>query len=242
VNFVTVNTYFRQFKILDAIRLLCAGLPQRVFDSSRISSYSQKGEDRIISSILTGIERGFYVDVGCNHPEKFSNTFALYKRGWTGINIDANNQLIEKHQKLKKRDISICAVISDREQEVVFTEFNDPLVSSLDPEQIDKWKGKRTIKAQRTVNTISLNKILEQYQAPRFFELLTIDVEGHDFKVLSSINLNIYRPKLIVVEIHEFDLSNLNCNKIYQYLENYSYKLVGYAEANGYFVDTLSRK
>jgi FkbM family methyltransferase len=237
----TVNTYFQQFGILNALRFLCAGVSQSVFDRHKISSYSQRGEDRIIGAILSGIDDGFYVDVGCNHPQHYSNTFALYKRGWSGINIDGNSQLIEEHQRLRKRDTSICAVISDKEQEAVFTEFKDSLVSSLSTEHVNQWKERRKVKERRTVKTVSLNTILDLHKAPHKFDLLSIDVEGHDFEVLSSINLSIYRPRLIVVEMLEFDLANLNSDKICQYLKNYSYKMAGYIVSNAYFVDTLKR-
>ena len=133
------------------------------------------------------------MDVGCNDPQRFSNTFALYRQGWSVIKIDANQYLIGKHRRLKKRDISVCAVVSDKEQEVIFTEFNDSLVSSIDAKQVDKWKGRREIKRQTKLKTVSLNEILEEYNAPKFFDLLSIDVEGHDFEVLSSIDLATYR-------------------------------------------------
>lgn len=233
--FKTINTYFKQFGFLNTIGYLLVGIFNRIFDRHKIASYSQGGEDRIIGAILSGIDHGFYVDVGCNHPQHYSNTFALYKRGWTGINIDANSQLIKKHQKLKKRDISICAVVSNEEKEAIFTEFNDSLVSSLNPKHIDKWKKRRTIKNQRTVNTLSLTKILQQYKAPNQFDLLSIDVEGHDLEVLCSLDLNIYRPKLIVVEMNKIKISHLDSHPIYSYLNGHDYEMIGYIGLNGYF-------
>ena len=144
VRFNKIKVYFHQFEMLSAIRFLCAELSRKLLDPYNISSYSQTGEDRILSTTLG--EAGFYVDVGCNHPQSYSNTFNLYKRGWTGITIDANQQLINKHQSLRKRDLSVCAVVSNQEQEVVFTDFEDSLVSSLSSEHISEWEKKRKIK------------------------------------------------------------------------------------------------
>jgi len=230
-----INTYFHQFGALNAIKALCADVIRKILDPYNIRSYSQTGEDRIIDSILNEI--GFYVEVGCNHPESHSNTFTLYKKGWRGITIDANEELICKHKRLRKRDKSICAVISDTEQEVVFTDFEDSLVSSLNDEHIDEYKKSRTIKNQRVVNTLPLSAVLENCNAPHNFELLSIDVEGHDFEVLSSLDLNIYRPKLIVIEMHKFDLLDPNSSRIYGYLKVNCYKMVGYVVMNGYFLD-----
>jgi FkbM family methyltransferase len=192
-NFVRLNkikTYFHQFRILSAIRVLCAELSRKLFDTYNLSSYSQAGEDRILLNVITNLGKtGFYVDVGCNAPQAYSNTFELYKRGWRGITIDANQQLINKHQRLRKRDISICAVISDQEREVVFTNFENSLFSSLDTEHISKWEKNRKIKEKKVVTTATLSSILDSCNAPKEFDLLSIDVEGHDFEVLSSLDL-----------------------------------------------------
>jgi hypothetical protein len=52
-------------------------------------SFSQFGEDLVIEELTNqpGIERGFYVDVGAFDPVTGSNTLLLFKRGWSGINI-----------------------------------------------------------------------------------------------------------------------------------------------------------
>ena len=83
---------------------------------------------------------------------------------------------------------------------------------------------------------------MEKYNAPKVIDLLSIDVEGHDFEVLSSLDLNIYRPRLIVVEIHKFDINNPSASKIYEYLIEHNYKMVSYAVMNGYFLDALAGK
>ena len=42
--------------------------------------YSQFGEDKILFEIIPkNVSNGFYVDVGCFHPKKYSNTYMLLK-------------------------------------------------------------------------------------------------------------------------------------------------------------------
>ena len=53
-------------------------------------SYSQDNEDLFLNEYFEKISNGFYVDIGCHHPKRFSNTYLLYKKGWKGVNIDAN--------------------------------------------------------------------------------------------------------------------------------------------------------
>ena len=51
--------------------------------------YSQFGEDKILFELIPkNFKSGFYVDVGCFHHKKYSNTYLLHKRGWVGVNID----------------------------------------------------------------------------------------------------------------------------------------------------------
>ena len=64
-------------------------LRQAFFKSIDKNFYSQFGEDKILNELISkDFINGFYVDVGCFHPKKHSNTYMLFKRGWYGVNID----------------------------------------------------------------------------------------------------------------------------------------------------------
>ena len=51
-------------------------------------SYSFGGVDLLIDYIFKNKNKGFYIDIGCQHPISNNNTYLLFKKGWTGINID----------------------------------------------------------------------------------------------------------------------------------------------------------
>lgn len=74
-------------------------------------SYSQEGEDMILSRIFGDKKNGFYVDVGAHHPFRFSNTYLFYKRGWLGINIDAMPGSMRLFDRFRKNDINIESAI-----------------------------------------------------------------------------------------------------------------------------------
>ena len=57
--------------------------------------YGEFGEDVLINRIFKNVEFGKYVDVGCYHPFKGSLTAQLYKKGWSGINIDVSKSSID---------------------------------------------------------------------------------------------------------------------------------------------------
>jgi FkbM family methyltransferase len=236
------NIYFHQFGLINSIRFLCSTILRKIFDPYAIYSYSQTGEDRIIEAILGHPQNKFFVDVGCNHPQWLSNTFALYKKGWRGINIDGNEKIVNLYHNLRSEDKNIQAFISDQSSEILFTEFKDSAVSSLSPDHVEKWRAHSQIVSQKMVQTSTLTEILELYQSPKRFDLLSIDVEGHDYEVLSSLDLNVYRPRLIVIEMHDFDINQPSQHPIYQYLTGKSYQLAGFVIMNGYFVDQSGRK
>src|SRR5687767_11201625 len=114
---------FRSLPFRVALGMLLLSFIRRVFRIPATFIFSQGGEDFIAAYYLRytfGIERGNYVDVGCNAPLRYSNTFDLYKRGWRGIAIDANPELIEKYRAVRPEDVAVVAAISDSAHEAIF--------------------------------------------------------------------------------------------------------------------------
>lgn len=230
---------FNKLPIFDALRIGILTLVRRyVFKFGKII-YSQTGEDIIIGLLLKDIKNGFYLDVGCHHPYKISNTFQLYLKGWRGIVIDANENLIRKFQSKRKNDIAIVAAISDEEKIVSFYEFKESEVNTINEQMLEEWKTKFNYKSKKEIKTQTLTNILDNnLPKNQKIDLLTVDVEGQDFNVLKSLDFKKYRPKLIVIEIHHFDLTNISQNEIYNFLIENDYKLVSFATMNGYFIDS----
>ena len=74
---------------------------------------SQFGEEKKILRFFKKDFKGTYVDLGCFHPTRLNNTFQLYKKGWSGINIDLNPLTIELFNYARPLDINICSVVSN---------------------------------------------------------------------------------------------------------------------------------
>ena len=56
-------------------------------------------------------------------------------------------------------------------------------------------------------------------------DFLNIDCEGTDFDVLKSVNIEIYRPKIICIEVNTLLDKRLKESTIYKYLLKNNYKL-----------------
>lgn len=226
----------RQFRWPVAVRILVFEGVRKLLDPDAIVTYAQTGEDRVIDYYVGYPERGFYVDVGCHHPSAKSNTLRLYKRGWSGLCIDANPDCIRAFRRLRPRDIAIHAAISNECRDVVFTEFRDRARSSLDEDFVRREPASRIV-AQRRVQTQTLTEILRHHVIPTRFDLLSIDCEGHDYEVVQSLDFDVYRPRVIAVEMHGFDLDLKDKYPIPAYLHEQGYCFRAYSTMNGYFTD-----
>ena len=60
-------------------------------------------------------KNGFYIDAGCYHPIRLSNTKFLHDKGWEGINIDISKKSIDLFNIVRKKDINLILGLSDKE-------------------------------------------------------------------------------------------------------------------------------
>ncbi len=192
-------------------------------DRYSIKSYSQEGEDIILRRIFENKNKGFYIDVGAHHPERFSNTFIFYKKGWHGINIDAMPGSMKLFNKLRPRDINIEKAISNKEEFLTYYIYNELAINTLNKKLAEKKDitNNYFIKNRIIIKTERLEKILdENISEKKEIDFLSIDVEGLDFEVLKSNNFDKYKPKIILMEM----ISWLNNNDdIYRYMEKKGY-------------------
>lgn len=201
-------------------------------------SFAFTGEDRIIESILKPriYTPGFYVEVGCNHPKFLSNTYSLYKKGWKGICIDANQTLINKYRLHRPNDIAISAVVSNEIKNVDFYEIENDVLSTLHSDNLEEAIKLDLSYKTFSCQTTTLTSILQHQSAPTNFDILSIDAEEHDYEVLSSLDFSIYSPKLIIVEDESFNFNNYTNNRFVTFLTTKDYILTGYVLKNAYFI------
>ena len=186
-------------------------------------TYSMDGEDIIILDYFKNRKKGFYVDIGCYHPIHRNNTFLLYKKGWQGINIDIHNFSIELFNYLRPNDLNYNFAVSNK-NEIINMYFQKELsqLSTIDQDQAKKvFQG--GIK-EKKIQAYTLDKILDFSKLEnKKIDLLDIDVEGADLKVLQGLSFKKFNPELICVEIHE---ENIKESETFKLLNNYDYQLI----------------
>ena len=187
-------------------------------------SYSQFGEDLIVSHLFQGKGRGFYVDVGAHRPTQFSNTYFFYKRGWRGINIDAMPGSMKLFRIVRHRDINLEAAISGMKETKLYYSFNRPLQNGIyDDETVLNTPGLVLIE-KREIVTQTLSSILDSHLPKEVtIDILSIDVEGLDLAVLKSNNWSKYKPRVILVEILNFNMEMLKDHEVSKFLSEAGY-------------------
>jgi FkbM family methyltransferase len=199
-----------------------------IFIKSKIlisrKSYSQEGEDKKILKYFKNFKNGFYVDVGAYNPIRASNTYLLYKKGWEGINIDADYFSYKLFNILRPRDYNFNCAITLRKKK--FVNLYYPKDSSQIKTINEKFRNSVLDKFYfKKVPVSTLDKIINKTKFyGKKIDFLNIDCEGEDYEVLKSLDLKIYRPRLICIEINILTVDNIKRSKVYNYLIKNGYK------------------
>jgi FkbM family methyltransferase len=163
-------------------------------------SYAQNYEDVMLWRALKHIDKGFYVDVGANHPAQDSVTKAFYDRGWQGINIEPVSQWFKLLQKERPRDINLQIAAANFSGTLSFFEVIDTGLSTTNlkfAQQHAEKEGYKIINYE--VPCEKITQIFCDHQVDEV-HFLKIDVEGCEQAVLEGIDFSIVRPWIVVVE------------------------------------------
>ena len=164
-------------------------------------SFAQNQEDVLLDRLFPRDHKGLFIDVGANHPMHCSVTKHFYDLGWTGINIEPARVFDELAAK-RPRDINMQVAVSDEDGEATFYEFSKEYStdSTLDTgvaSENDRFAEHCT---PRKVQVRSLRSIFAEHVGPRVVDFLSIDVEGHEEKVIRGADWKACRPRVVVVE------------------------------------------
>jgi len=194
---------------------------------TKATHFSQFAEDISIKRLFRKGDTGFFVDVGCFHPKKYSNTWMLYKAGWRGINVDIDAIKITGFDLVRPLDTNIACAVSNKEGEIVYyTSGFYSLTATLDADFAEKHK-RAFIKKKTTCKP--LTKIIDETKyKDRQIDFLSVDAEAHDLEVLKSLDFERYQPRLIAVETHSPVFADIEKSPLYKYLMSMEYSLVGW--------------
>jgi FkbM family methyltransferase len=147
-------------------------------------------------------EPGWFVEVGAYDGVTFSNTANLAGSGWRGLYIEPHAFYLDLCRRQHAGNPGIrfenCAIGRTAGEGVLRDAGAMSTVASA---------GAPEGAAETPVAIVRLETLLEKHGVPHGFEVLVIDVEGHEEEVFDSFDLAVWRPRLVIVELGNLDLA-----------------------------------
>jgi len=208
-------------------------------------SYSFNAVDLIIDYIFKNKNNGFYLDVGSQHPISNNNTYLLFKRGWSGINIDLDKKNIDLFNTARPNDINLNLAISSNVAEKKLYFYHDKLpINTLDKVVSDFQTA--SVKEIKRIKTTTLDIALQDLKFNNKIDYMNLDVEGHEMDIFKAFNLSLYKPSVISVEFLDLDMKFLEFKNndlqrivnsdLYKHLLNNNYHFVNWLHGDLIFV------
>lgn len=195
-------------------------------DNIRSRSTSQLGQDLWVLERLGYKRNGFFVEFGATDGISLSNTWLLESAySWHGICAEPNPKL---YDRLKISRACICssacvAGVDGEEREFILA---DAFGTLREYQDADMHLKRRTAYSDAghvtTVTTTTLDTLLTESRAPRDIDYISIDTEGSELEIVSTIDFDKWRVKLLTIE-HNFQEGPRQ--KIRHILKEYGYQV-----------------
>jgi FkbM family methyltransferase len=180
----------RNRRLLKRIRLRLA----EMVGSDRYTWSALGDLDRLLVTRFQGRTGGRFLEIGANDGLQQSNTLALERLyGWHGILVEAHPELAAECVRNRPRAKVVCAAASDCRR--VITVDDGDLIG--------------TVGAHGSVNVVAvpLSSLIDEIDGDDGppFDLMSIDVEGHELEVLSGLDLERHGPGVLLIETDDLD-------------------------------------
>lgn len=154
-------------------------------------------------------ERRRFVEVGAFDGFHWSNTYPLINLGWSGLMFEP---AAEYAQMCRARyaahpwiEIEQCAIAEECGRVKLFAGGS---MTTIAEDMIDIWNQDALLRtqglnAERFVwcEAHTLDCRLKERACPAEFDLLSVDAEGADDRVLRGLDLAYYHPSMIIIEM-----------------------------------------
>ena len=162
--------------------------------------------DVLLEEVLGLTTNGTFLEIGAYDGITNSKTYHLANIGWQGIYVEPIKEYADKCAALHaKNNVKvICAAIADEDKKQII--YKGKLASTLLADNKDKIienslkKGGSYTFSEEEVEVLSWHTFLKNnpITAPN---ILVVDAEGCDWKIINNIDFSTFRPQLIFTEI-----------------------------------------
>jgi FkbM family methyltransferase len=189
--------------------------------------FPYEDENRLKEEFFGEARTGFFVEVGANDPERWSQTFHLERLGWTGVLIEPQPDLAAQLRERRSAQVYAVACSAPENAGTSMTLYMAGGHSSFDP-----MLKVASVRPHGTVDVPlrTLDSILAEAGAPSPIDFLAVDVEGHEIEVLRGFDFSRWRPRLVFLEDHVDDL------RLHRFMQARGYKWIRRTSINGWYV------
>jgi FkbM family methyltransferase len=179
----------------------------RRWESMPSGLYSQSGQDAfVLSKFFSRIMRpGFpavFLDVGCNHPVKHSNSmFFETHMGFRVIAVDALPTHRQSWAELRPRAEFILTAVGEREgtldfEEIVADGSQDDMFSSI------RGASRKAPRANRQVRAVSVEPLTKLLLERGIDDvgIMSLDIEGYEMQALLGLDLTRVKVDILLIE------------------------------------------
>ena len=188
--------------------------------------YSQIRQDEFLNEVVFNNKKnGYFIDIGAHNGQTFSNSlFFELNNNWEGICIEPNPNVFKELNSFRK-SINLNVCIGESDKTVKFTQIEGyaEMLSGISEKYDEKHiqrierdlKNKGGKRNEIDVKMIKLGSI--ENLKNKQIDFVSIDTEGNEFDIISSINFREFDIKTIVVE------NNYSDSRIKKYLLEFDY-------------------
>ena len=162
--------------------------------------FSQFNQAEMLIEIFKVINstNNYFVEFGARRPGILNSSYFRINKGWCGLLLDGAPGESPNGGSWNFKDIQ---------------------------ELLNNDDDSNCRLRQEFITVENINKIFKKHNFPETFDLLTIDTEGHDLKVLKSNNWSKYLPDYIIVEISSTTLDKIIKDSITKFLNKRHYRI-----------------
>jgi len=131
-----------------------------------------------------------YLEIGGYHPTRLSNTYRLYKKGWTGVVVEPNPEVKNLFNKIRPKDKFLNIGVNEDGGNLKYYKYLIPALNSF----VKINNGHKIIEINK-IQTLKIGDVVKEN-----FDLVSIDTESFDTLILKSWPWGKYKPKVICVE------------------------------------------
>jgi FkbM family methyltransferase len=160
-------------------------------------SKSEYFQDLWVLAATNSKKNGYFVEFGASNGIDASNTWLLEQKfAWRGILAEPSKSNFEILSRNRNCALDPRVVWDQSNEQLLFCERDENYLSSV------KSEGNNgSVRDEYLVNSVSLNDLLDEYEAPKIIDYVSIDIEGAELRILESFfKEKKYEVKLLSVE------------------------------------------